>query len=62
MTRHRTLAPTSSNPAARPHQAAKTTKSKAWSPLGNFSVRGADGEEVVRSVEVVGFTGIALFE
>jgi hypothetical protein len=62
MARHNTLAQTSSNPAARPHQAARTSKSKLPIPLGDFVVGGADGEEAVRSEDVVGFTIVAPLE
>ena len=62
MARHKTLAPTSANPAATPHQAARTSRSKAPSPIGDLAVGWADGEEVVRSAEIVGFTIVAPFD
>jgi hypothetical protein len=48
-------APTSSNPAATPHQIAKTSRSIAPSRLATFTVSGAGGPEPGRSVSVVGF-------
>ena len=56
MARHKTLVPTSSKPAASPHQAERTIKSKGPNRFGSVSACGLRGDNVVGLAEVVAVT------